>query len=140
MLHRVLPVLCSLTFCSVFLLGQNTTFFFLLPAFLYLSHLSTDWSCAPGPYETFLMILEAKECHHLWNRPQTSYLLVISKKSTCLSRAMVCSASQPASWGDHVLLLSICPVHQHSSSTVLEHSSLPRPKMVLLKTLLPYKS
>lgn len=34
-------------------------------------------------------------------------------------------------------LLPLRPVPKHSRSTVLEHSSLPRPKMVLLKKLLP---
>lgn len=72
---------------------------------------------------------------------QTPYFI-----RSCGSKGALAPAEQWCAQPAHRLqrpcnsVLTLCPLRKHSSSTALEHSSLPRPKMVLLKKLLPCKS
>lgn len=70
--------------------------------------------------------------------PEVSYLFVgfsFLKGSVCHSRALGCHSGQLVRPGTSLCSLP-CPVSEHSS-TALEHSSLPRPKMGLRRSCSP---
>lgn len=145
---QVLPVLGSLAFCSVFLLGHHGVFQspellspLSLPPSPFHYYLSSDLSWALGPYETpFRMTWKAEvQSTRLWYqtpRFRTCLCVLFSKKSICRSRALGCHSGQLVRPGISLCSLLPCPVSEHSS-TALEHSSLPRPKMVLWRSCSP---